>query len=446
MKKILTILMSAVVFIAFAQEPGTAPEDFKGEVSPRANGLGTIYDVIGKFTLSADGAGSISSSFPISVEKPNASATVHKAILMGASRGFSGYQIPNGCITLAGQPVNWTSTVAGSFSTWNSYGDVTSIVSTAVDPAAPGVINLTVGECNSSQIDGVALLVIFDDPLTFEKSIFILFGAASTTGDNFSISLAEPVDPADPASIFDMGLGISFGFQSPTATDQISIIDVNGQRLTTSAGGQDDGEAANGALITVGGVGDSNNNPPPFAAPTNFDFDDELYNILPFITNTTLNILVSTVNPSNDDNIFLAYFELTGSAILGEGILISQDENTNCINTMHTVVAQVQDDAGAPIVGSMVDFEVISGPNAGAVASVATNASGNATFTYFGSGGAGFDQIQACFVDSQSNTKCSNVLTKEWVVCEEIPVSNWALYLGVLLMITFVLIRFRRMF
>ena len=53
-----------------------------------------------------------------------------------------------------------------------------------------------------------------------------------------------------------MSLGISFSYQGCC---QYSMIDANGQRVTTSAGGQDDGEAANGALITVGGLDDSKN-------------------------------------------------------------------------------------------------------------------------------------------------------------------------------------------
>lgn len=317
MKKILTILMSAIVLVTFAQDPGTRPDGLKDKFESRDNGLLPIYTVTGEYILSADGVGSGSASMSISVEKPSAEATVHKAILMGASTGFQNFQIPNGCITLAGSSIDWTSTMANSIQSYNSYADVTSIVATVVDPAAPGIINLTVTECNSANIDGTALLVVFADPAAESKTIFILFGAASTAGDNFSINLGEPIDPSDPVSIFDMGLGISYGFQTPSITEQISIIDVNGQRITSSAGGQDDGQPANGALITVGGVGDSNTNPPPFAAPTNYDFDDELYSILPFINNTTTNIQVSTVNPSNDDNIFLAYFVVSGEATLG---------------------------------------------------------------------------------------------------------------------------------
>lgn len=64
-----------------------------------------------------------------------------------------------------------------------------------------------------------------------------------------------------------MSLGISYGFQG---SFQYSTVTVNDRPMTTSAGGQDDGEEANGALITVGGVGDSPDNPPdPDAFPTN---------------------------------------------------------------------------------------------------------------------------------------------------------------------------------
>ena len=61
-------------------------------------------------------------------------------------------------------------------------------------------------------------------------------------------------------------------------------VQVNGRRLTTSAGGQDDGASANGALITVGGIGDSTANPSdPDALPTSARDDDERYDLLPFL-------------------------------------------------------------------------------------------------------------------------------------------------------------------
>src|SRR5205823_3341594 len=134
----------------------------------------------------------------------------------------------------------------------------------------------------------------------------------------------------------------SFGYQPNNQQDnQYSLIDVNGQRLTSSAGGQDDGAGANGALITVGGIGDTNDNPPPLVPPNGFRTDDELYNLKPFVTNGTTHISVFTLNPSQDDNIFVGAFVVSANAIVNEGILLSPASATNDIGTTHTLTARV---------------------------------------------------------------------------------------------------------
>ncbi len=125
-----------------------------------------------------------------------------------------------------------------------------------------------------------------------------------------------------------MSLGISFGFISGAIVNQFSTVDVDGSRLTSSAGGQDDGDSANGALITVGGIGDTNANPPPntttpAGAVDNFRFDDELYDLKPFVRTGDTSITVFTQNPSNDDNIFFsALFIGSAAAVVGEGIVV----------------------------------------------------------------------------------------------------------------------------
>jgi hypothetical protein len=110
-----------------------------------------------------------------------------------------------------------------------------------------------------------------------------------------------------------MSLGIGFGFQTSNVANQVSRVDVNGVRLTSSAGGQDDGAPANGALLTVGGLDDTNANPPPFASPAGVGFriDDELYDLKPFTATGDVLITVHSDNPSNDDNIFFAGFFLS---------------------------------------------------------------------------------------------------------------------------------------
>ena len=128
-------------------------------------------------------------------------------------------------------------------------------------------------------MDGEVLAVILDDPGSKVGTVTLLYGGLSTTGDTFALSLAEPLKPSGQAQL---GLGISFGHQPGP---QYSQIDVNGKRLTTSAGGEDDGVAnQNGALITAGGLDDNPANPTDLLAngTCGIRCDDELYDLKPF--------------------------------------------------------------------------------------------------------------------------------------------------------------------
>ena len=386
-------------------------------------GLTDFFSATGKLSLSVDGAGSNNAFHIIQVEKPNASATVRKAFLMAAS--FCGANsIPDNSVSINGNPIAWSDSGINSFA-FSVRADVTSIVKPTVDSAAAGRIDFTLAENsnNNGCIDGEALAVVFDDPTqTRDTSVILLFGGQAQGGDNFAITLAEPINPASASALADMGLGISFGFQP---SGQFSIVEVNGHRVSTSAGGQDDGAATNGGLITVGGLDDSNANPPdPFANDTACNnppaprCDDELYSLLPFITANDTGISVFTQNPSGDDNIFFAYFNLSGAAIVGEGIVLGPTSDTNPVGTQHTVTAKVSNSTGEPVQGALVTFDVISGPNQGEHGTDTTDANGEATFTYTDNGGAGTDQIQASFEDSNEDTKTSNTVTKEWTTSE----------------------------
>jgi len=402
-------------FVTGQNTPGTFQKNMPLNTAnqsdaPNVGGLVQIYSSTGFYTLSADGAGSTSPSLSISVNKPTASATVQKAILMTAVTNST---LSLNCVTLAGSNVVWNGTVASNF--FNNYwSDVTSIVAPVIDAQAAGVSTLAITECSSGPIDGHALLVVFNDATATEKTVIVMWGGQNTTGDNFLVTLADPIDPVSPGALMDMGLGIGFSYQL-NASQQYSRIDINSQRLTTSAGGEDDGASADGALITVGGLGDANTNPvDPFASPTNAFSDDELYNVLPFITNTTTSLTISTLNPSNDDNVFLAYFAMSGAAIIGEGILLSQTSSTGIIGTSHTAKAKVLNSLGQPITNRAVTFDVISGPNTGSTYTGNTDVNGEVLFTYTGSGGVGTDNIKACFTNSQSQVLCSNTLIFDW--------------------------------
>jgi hypothetical protein len=377
-------------------------------------GLTEFFSATGKLTLSVDAGGSNGVSHVIDVEKPNASATVRKAFVLAASTGFSGRVLNHGDVTINGTPINWDAQVAGAISNSNHLADVTAIVKPTVDAAAPGRTPFTFTEVSTLGIDGEILVVVFDNPLqTSDTTVSLLFGAQNIAGDTFSITLAQPIDPNASGSLADMGLGISFGCQPG---NQLSTVEVNGQRLSSSAGGQDDsGVCNNGRLITAGGLDDSNANPSPNAPPTSFRTDDELYSLLPFMTASATSISVFSRNPSNDDNIFFAYFHLSGAAIVGEGIVLSPTNTTNPIGAQHTVTAKITDTSGNPLPGNIVSFNVISGPNQGDNGTDITDTLGEGIFTYTGDGGAGTDRIQASFVDSSGQVQTSNTVTTDWM-------------------------------
>ena len=80
----------------------------------------------------------------------------------------------------------------------------------------------------------------------------------------------------------------------------------------------------NGALITAGGVGDTNANPPNpnQIANSNPRYDDELYNLSPFVNTGDTNINVATRNPSNDDNVFFAGFFIGNNTLRGDDTIV----------------------------------------------------------------------------------------------------------------------------
>ena len=397
------------------QVPGLPPEGASRQTLG-ANALAPIYTATGTVRLSIDALGTNNPSGIVQVEKA-AGATVRAAYLIAASTGFCLCSIPDGEITLDGNPIAWDTSIPNAIDSTNHLADVTSIVAPIVDAAPAGLVDITVAEANTFSVDGVILAVVFDDlSLTQNFTAVIFFGAQNIAGDDFAITLAEGAEPTDPTYKLDLSLGISFGFQGDVGTGQISTVDVNSTRMTSSAGGEDDGEQANGALVTAGGIGDSNANPvDPNAPPDNVRYDDELYDLKPFVTTGDTLINVHTFNPSNDDNIMFAGLYVSGAAIVGEGVVLSPVAATNPVGTDHTVTALVVTDLGDPVVGRQVDFEVLTGPNAGATGSDVTDANGEATFTYAGNV-VGTDTIQASCLNSQMVEIFSNIVSKEWTL------------------------------
>lgn len=294
-------------------------------------GLHAIYSAVGKVVLSIDGIGTTNSAGTVQVEKP-AGATVRKAFLLSVTAPY-GQPISNGAISIDGTAAPaWLESVA-TRGWYTHYTDVTSLVQAKIDAAPAGRVDLTIGK-SPSIVDGSVLAVVFDDPSQAQdNTVALMFGGQLPTGDTFTASLASPLDKADPDLALRMSLGIGFGYQaSGWNTGQRSLIDVNGGRLTSCAGGQDDG--TNGGLITVGGLDDDPANPPSATdCPYGPRYDDELYDLRPFTSQGDTQISVTTLNPSNDDMIFFAGFFMTVKG----SITAPNDEDTSAPVIVPTV-------------------------------------------------------------------------------------------------------------
>ncbi len=417
-------VMPVTIFSQSRDVPGSKPVDktvrkFRNSV----NSITPFSTESGFVSLSVDGLGSNAASGIIQVQKP-AGATVRKAFMAAASAGFSGRILANGDVTINGTGVNWNlvASIPSSISSNNSLADVTAIVKPVVDAAPTGRVNFTITEVNTTGIDGEILAVVFNDPnQTVNNTIILLFGAQNIAGDDFNIGLGAPINTGDPNLKLDLGLGISFSFQVPPGNvNQVSQVEVpTGTRLSSAAGGQDDSDVypgANGTLMTVGGLDDTNGNPAPLQPPTtNANIpDDELYNLIPFVTNGQTQIQVHSRNPSSDDNIFFASLFLgSQSAIVGEGIILAPAIDTNQVGTQHTVTATVQNVNGQPISGRSVNIRIKAGPNTGLTATGNTNASGQFAFTYTGNI-VGTDTLIARMTNTAGQPDSSNLARKIW--------------------------------
>lgn len=402
-KRFLLVTLAALAVVLFPTAPAQAELD-------------VFYSDVGNLALSVDAAGTNESSAEVQVLKP-AGATVKKAFLFAASTGFTGVTPDDGSISLDGTGVAWAPehTIANGIASMNVAADVTALVKDKVNAAAPGSVAFTVAETDTFSIDGEVLAVVFNDASAKARSLYLMYGAQQTSGDDFNISLAEPLKPSSAAS---MGLGISFGYQP---AGQYSQIDVNGARLTTSAGGYDDGEGENGALVTVGGLGDSLDDPLN-ALATDLDClgiaprcDDELYDLKPFVPAGGKSIAVETLNPSSDDNIMFAAFELSAvTATVGESVLLSPSGTRAQVGRSHKLKAHAQDENGDPVTGRIVTLKVTAGPSDGKTMEAFTNGNGDASFSYTSASATGTDSLRASYVDEHGATHNSNVATHTW--------------------------------
>lgn len=264
--------------------------------------LTPVNEWSGNIGYSTDGFGSTSQSGTISASVP-AGSTVVAAYLYTSVFSTSPSSIGDGT-TLDGNVVSFGSIIInGGAGLAMRRADVTSIVKPVIDGGAGGVYDFTVVETSGSQ-DGEALVVVYENPALPTASFVLIEGFTAPSGDTATIHFADPINTLDPGFFAEMVLGIGFSYPP-----QSSLVSVNGTLITENAGGYDDGEPANGGLITVGGYDD-----PYSPMLPSYDEDHEKYDIAPQVSNNDTSIEIYTQNPSSDDNIFFAGFYVSGEA------------------------------------------------------------------------------------------------------------------------------------
>lgn len=271
-----------------------------------------VRNVIPNAALSIDGFGSTSNSGFIQANIPTGS-TIQRAYLYAASVWsdpvygvtFNGSTLSLGSATILNPNQNPATTAR-----W----DVTSIIASSF---TGGLQDFSIVEDGDN--DGEVLVVAYSNPSTQGLTSVILDGELNPKGDTVKFDFPAPYT----GGAFLVSLASSYSRQPSGQATEIDVTtnSTNNRRLTSSAGGQDDGEADNGALITVGGIGDSPDNPDPCASPSQGPrIDDEYYNLAlgnssssfscsaasttPFILPGNTFVEFKTVNPSDDDNVF----------------------------------------------------------------------------------------------------------------------------------------------
>ena len=282
---------------------------------PAAASLSVLTSMTGQLDVSTDGCGTLSQACTLTANAPFG-AVVQAAYLytstfdnvLPSTLGgtFSGNSLA-GLYTNLGLTGGINGLQAGRI-------NVTGIVAGAINGGPGGAYNFGYTESSANQ-DGGALVVIYSATGLATTTIGILDGFSATTGDNAFINFATPLNPLAAGFRAEMRLGIGYSYdgdnpQSPSFAGQVSQVTVNASPLTNVAGHCDDAIDAscnNGNLITVGDDADL------FAVilPT-VSGDHEKYDIRSLLNVGDTQIAIRTLNPSGDDNIFLAVFAVSG--------------------------------------------------------------------------------------------------------------------------------------
>jgi hypothetical protein len=383
MKKIIEIIsvMTVIALISINLDIVNAAETI--------GNLKSIYSSTGKICLSVDAGASNQDNYTIKIKKPNDDALVKKAFLFGTSTNIPGDTDleTNYDILLNSNQIEWNEIVVISTiqkhldqyncepfppytrNFFNMYADVTSVIQIIDLKSDINSVAISQVKKDSNKIiQGCVLIVIFDNPHQAEdKTIRILFSNkndqpfATDVPINYRFEIPlSGFNFYNQDSYLNMGLGISNGCQPKIACLQnqcnnsedslygihSTVVKVNGQLLTSLAGGQDDGDIfdQNGeGYLTVGGINDDTQNPDInlyVDNETDARSDDELYSLKHFVHDYETELVITTENQSKNDNLFLAYVEYSyapdSSDRDNDGVINEWDKCENTFNGVCT--------------------------------------------------------------------------------------------------------------
>jgi uncharacterized repeat protein (TIGR02543 family) len=311
---------------------------------------------VGHGGYSADGLGQNGTGGTVQAEVPGGS-TVVQAYLYGTYFEDAVPTVSDRTLDFDGTTVvldNLANSEPGNSGLATARADVTAQVATKVGSGG-GITDFAVNT-DPANLDGVGLVVIYSNPASPLVTVAVLDGGSKQTGDQVTFNFASPIHPAAPGFSAIMSLGSGFSYQGvdghACGGGQYSTVTVNGTPLSSCAGNYDDGFGNNGALITVGGVGDSTDNPADGTA-TSGGTDDELYNLVPLLTDGASSLTIDTTNPSSDDNLFLSVIAVTADARVtteicndgidndGDGLIDAADPDCQTTVTQHGLAVSV---------------------------------------------------------------------------------------------------------
>jgi len=300
----------------------------------------------GAYTLSVDGGADNST---VEITRP-AGATVAAVYVVSADTPGTD-QTPASDITVDGIPVTLDQTetsrqaVQGGYYNINRWGEVSDQLADYLNALPEGENTLSMSEVIPSRSNGHMIVVVWNDPNSVNNLVALNFSSLPTSeGSNVSIPVSA-LNTNAPNFDLQVGLGIS---HSVGNTNDRTTVNINGQTITTTASGADDGYTSVGGLITVGGTND-------MPAPNDRPNDREVYDLTPFVNDGDTSIDITTSSTHAYDYLGLVW--ITGTNIDpisverdtdGDGVADEVDIDSDNDGITDNIEAQTTGDYIAP--------------------------------------------------------------------------------------------------